>query len=646
MGTIKSCSHTYDSIQQWAEDIRKVWDNALLFNAAGVRGRGAERGGQRERERERERPIRQDAKLECVKELDFENPPGLPAVLARALTRGNTRAGNDVHESAKNLSAQFETYYKQHFDVSEANVPHVHLDFDAEELQAHQSVTQWAAYSVDTAQRREHDDLGSAKEEEAALEFIRLVKQRLGAGTLHQFTEILHAFKARSIDVHQTIEQVCRLFAWDPQLIEGLYQFLPEDTPKSELTPQEQLQRCVQKESLPLDAYASAVNLSQHLKLLKLQKPKIKKNEIVQAAASAYNGDIKPENFVPIEFMHPSHAEKKKHINSRLNRSITDQQDLLQETGDGDCYVSKRREHDDLGSAKKEEAALKFIRLVKQRLGAGTLHQFTEILQAFKARSIDVHQTMEKVCRLFAWDPQLIEGLYQFLPKDTPLRLSLELMHSITDQQDLLQETGDGDCYVSNRDATCNSKALADMANGDAQVDTPQLPKYVRQNGQEVGPSQKPRNAAGLVYARKRNLCRRLVVAPVAQGSPARGAGQSPSRSESANVPVPADADHAGRIVPSLGDRDMVVVDKEEEEEEEEEEESLFKADAVKEEEEEEDLLNKEAQEEQRGGQRSASKFWCLEGLSAMSTLSGLKLMQQELEANLEFKLQEYAWVL
>ena len=80
--------------------------------------------------------------------------------------------------------------------------------------------------------------------------------------------------------------------------------------------------------------------------------------------------------------------------------------------------------------------------------------------------------------------------------------------------------------------------------------------------------------------------------------------------------------------------------------EEEEEEEGLFKADAVKEEEEEEDLLNKEAQEEQRGGQRSASKFWCLEGLSAMSTLSGLKLMQQELEANLEFKLQEYAWVL
>ena len=133
----------------------------------------------------------------------------------------------------------------------------------------------------------------------------------------------------------------------------------------------------MQKESLPLDAYASAVNLSQHLKLLKLQKPKIKKNEIVQAAASAYNGDIKPENFVPIEFMHPSHAEKKKHINSRLNRSITDQQDLLQETGDGDCYVSKRREHDDLGSAKKEEAGLKFIRLVKQRLGAGTLHQFT-----------------------------------------------------------------------------------------------------------------------------------------------------------------------------------------------------------------------------------------------------------------------------
>jgi len=69
----------------------------------------------------------------------------------------------------------------------------------------------------------------------------------------------------------------------------------------------------------------------------------------------------------------------------------------------------------------------------------------------------------------------------------------------------------------------------------------------ISENGQEVGPSQcsqKPRNAAGLVYARKHNLCRRLVVAPVAQGSPARGAGQSPSRSESANVPVSADADH------------------------------------------------------------------------------------------------------
>ena len=70
----------------------------------------------------------------------------------------------------------------------------------------------------------------------------------------------------------------------------------------------------------------------------------------------------------------------------------------------------------------------------------------------------------------------------------------------------------------------------------------------ISENGQEVGPSQcsqKSRNAAGLVYARKHNLCRRLVVAPVAQGSPARGAGQSPSRSESANVPVSADAaDH------------------------------------------------------------------------------------------------------
>ena len=36
----------------------------------------------------------------------------------------------------------------------------------------------------------------------------------------------------------------------------------------------------------------------------------------------------------------------------------------------------------------------------------------------------------------------------------------------------------------------------------------------------------------------------------------------------------------------------------------------------------------------------------CLEGLSALSTLSGPKLMQQELEANLGLELEEYARVL
>lgn len=37
LGTVKKCmaSNRYETHEQWADDIRKVWNNAMYFNAAG-----------------------------------------------------------------------------------------------------------------------------------------------------------------------------------------------------------------------------------------------------------------------------------------------------------------------------------------------------------------------------------------------------------------------------------------------------------------------------------------------------------------------------------------------------------------------------------------------------------------------------------
>ena len=67
LGTIKKkiSSSRYASHEQWANDVRKVWENAMSFNAP----------------------------------------------------------GNDVHESAKNLAAQFEAYYLKHYKTASAGTP-------------------------------------------------------------------------------------------------------------------------------------------------------------------------------------------------------------------------------------------------------------------------------------------------------------------------------------------------------------------------------------------------------------------------------------------------------------------------------------------------------------------------------------------
>jgi hypothetical protein len=36
LGTIKKSMSRYGSHEEWAEDLRKVWKNAMYFNAAGL----------------------------------------------------------------------------------------------------------------------------------------------------------------------------------------------------------------------------------------------------------------------------------------------------------------------------------------------------------------------------------------------------------------------------------------------------------------------------------------------------------------------------------------------------------------------------------------------------------------------------------
>ena len=89
LGTIKKCMDRskYETQEQWADDIRQVWANAMKFNAPGARFLTSYFALQ----------------IWGLRRMLF-----LPVLRCLRDVECACFTGNDVHESAKNLSMQFE----------------------------------------------------------------------------------------------------------------------------------------------------------------------------------------------------------------------------------------------------------------------------------------------------------------------------------------------------------------------------------------------------------------------------------------------------------------------------------------------------------------------------------------------------------